>query len=89
MVTFLPSTARLVTVVSSAVARTVPIRETRRTTPELIVVSAMASPSSLSVASGSFRASEVASSRTRPWSSTTTISVRTATVSEMPRTVRQ
>lgn len=89
MVTDVPSTARLVTVVSSAVAMTVPTREITKTTEELSRASPMARLSSLRVALGSLRASVLESSRTRPWNSTTMTSVRTATVSEMPRTVRQ
>ncbi|GAA2921682.1 hypothetical protein GCM10011428_42920 [Streptomyces violaceus] len=89
MVTDLPSTARLVTVVSSAVAMTVPTREITKTTVELSRASLMARLSSLRVALGSLRASVLESSRTRPWNRTTMISVSTATVREMPRTVRQ
>jgi hypothetical protein len=90
VVTDLPSTARLVTVVSRAVAAMVPIRETRKTTLVLIMVSPRARVSSSRLALGSLRASVLARSfRTKPWSRMTMISVRTATVSAMPRTVRQ
>lgn len=90
VVTGLPSTARLVTVVSSAVAATVPMREIRKTTVVPSMVSPRARVSSSALALGSLRAALPALSfRTKPWSRMTRTSVTTATVSEMPRTVRQ
>ncbi len=90
VVTGLPSTAWLVTDVSSAVATMVPRRLISRMTTELSSVTPRAWVSSSSEALESLRAAVPAESlRTKPWSRMTAICVTTATASEMPRTVRQ
>lgn len=87
-VTGLPSTARLVTIVSSAVATTVATMVTTKTMPAPNRESAMARLSSAGVAFGSLSTWLVPSEVERCARMVTT-SVMTATTREMPRTVRQ